>query len=58
VKANPGLKTSEIAVTCDSRRLSEARICTSKDFGFRDCAQIDRSACHRDRLVMPPVRGS
>jgi len=29
----------------------------SKDFGFRDCAEIDRRACRRDRLVMPPVRG-
>ncbi|HTS42315.1 MAG TPA: ribonuclease T2 [Xanthobacteraceae bacterium] len=57
VKANPGLKPAGISVTCDSRRLSEVRICLSKDFGFRDCAEIDRRACRRDRLVMPPVRG-
>src|SRR2546425_3801725 len=32
VKVNPGLTRTSIAVTCDSRRLSEVRICMSKDF--------------------------
>ena len=58
VKANPGLKPGGIAVTCDSRRLHEVRICMGKDINFRDCVEIDRRACRRDRLVMPPVRGS
>ena len=58
VKANPGLTPAGIAVTCDSRRLSEVRICMSKDFGFRGCAEIDRRSCRPDRVVMPPVRGS
>jgi ribonuclease T2 len=57
VEANPGLTRTGIAVTCDSRRLHEVRICMSKDLGFRDCADIDRRACRRDRLVMPPMRG-
>ena len=57
VKFNPGLKSSGIAVTCDSRRLSEVRICLNKDFGFRDCLEINRRACRRDKLVMPPLRG-
>jgi len=57
VKANPGLSRTAIAVRCDSRRLNEVRICMSKEFGFRDCAEIDRRACRRDKLVMPPVRG-
>jgi ribonuclease T2 len=56
-KANPGLSRSAIAVTCDSTRLSEVRICMSKDLKFRDCAEIDRRACGRERLIMPPVRG-
>ena len=56
-KANPGLSRSAIAVTCDSTRLSEVRICMSKDLKFRDCAEIDRRACRRERLIMPPVRG-
>jgi len=57
VKANPGLSSSAIAVTCDSRRLSEVRICMSRDLQFRACEEIDRRACRRDRMVMPPVRG-
>jgi ribonuclease T2 len=58
VEANPGLTRSAIAVTCDSRRLHEVRICLSKDLRFRDCAEIDRRACRRERLVMPPLRGA
>ena len=57
VEANPGLSRKGIAVTCDSRRLHEVRICLSKDLRFRDCEEIDRRACRRDRLVMPPMRG-
>jgi ribonuclease T2 len=57
VKANPGLSAASIAVTCDSRRLSEVRVCMSKDLQFRACEEVDRRACRRDKLVMPPVRG-
>jgi ribonuclease T2 len=56
VKANPGLTSDAISVTCDSRRLSEVRICVSKDFRFRSCPEIDARACRRDKVVMPPVR--
>lgn len=57
VKANPGMSPSAVAVTCDRKRLSEVRICMSKDLQFRACEEIDRRACRRDKLVMPPVRG-
>ncbi len=57
VKVNPGLTRDAIAVTCDSRRLGEVRICLGKDFRFRPCPEIDARACRRDKLVMPPVRG-
>ncbi|MGY3440306.1 MULTISPECIES: ribonuclease T2 family protein [unclassified Bradyrhizobium] len=57
IKANPGLSNSAISVTCDSRRLSEVRICLSKDLQFRSCEEIDRRACRRDQVLMPPVRG-
>lgn len=57
VKANPGLTRGAIAVDCDRRHLREIRVCMTKEFGFRDCAEIDRKACRRDKLVMPPVRG-
>jgi ribonuclease T2 len=57
IKINPGLSSSAISVTCSSRRLSEVRICLSKDMQFRACEEIERRACRRDEVVMPPVRG-
>jgi ribonuclease T2 len=57
IKANPGLSSAAIAVTCDSTRLSEVRICMNKDLQFRACEEIDRRACRRDQVVMPPMRG-
>jgi ribonuclease T2 len=57
IKVNPGLSGSAIAVTCERNRLSEVRICLSKDLQFRACEEIDRRACRRDSVVMPPMRG-
>jgi len=57
IKANPGLSRAAISVTCGSPRLGEVRVCMSKDLRFRDCAELDRRACRRDKLIMPPVRG-
>jgi ribonuclease T2 len=57
VKVNFGLTRDAIAVTCDSRRLGEVRICLGKDFRFRACPEIDARACRREKVVMPPVRG-
>jgi len=58
VKVNPGMTRAGISVACDSRRLNEVRICMSRDLKFQDCAEVDRRACRRDKLVMPPVRRS
>ena len=30
----------------------------SKELAFRDCEDLDRRACRRDKIVMPPVRGA
>ncbi len=57
VKANPGLTTAGIAVTCNRTRLSEVRVCLSKDLQFRSCEEIDRRGCRRDQVSMPPMRG-
>jgi ribonuclease T2 len=57
VKINPGLSPSAIAVTCDKTRLSEVRICMSKDLQFRACDEIDRRACRSEQVEMPPMRG-
>src|SRR5450755_3637267 len=57
IKVNPGLSTSAISVTCNKSRLSEVRICMSKELQFRSCEEIDRRACRRDQVEMPPMRG-
>jgi ribonuclease T2 len=57
VKANPGASAAGVAVTCSGRRLSEVRICMTKDLHFRECPEQRRGACRRDQVVMPPVRG-
>jgi ribonuclease T2 len=57
VKANPGLSASGMAVECDKKRLTEIRICLSKDLQFRDCPEIAQRTCRREQLLMPPLRG-
>jgi ribonuclease T2 len=57
VKANSGLATSGIAVDCDRRRLTEVRLCLTKELTFRDCPEIVRRNCKRDQVLMPPARG-
>jgi ribonuclease T2 len=57
VKANPGLTGAGISVGCSAKRLREVRICMSKEFGFRECPEVDRRSCRREKLLMPPVRG-
>lgn len=57
IKANPGLSEAAIAVTCDRTRLSEVRICMTKSLQFRACDEIDRRACRRGTVSMPPMRG-
>ena len=57
IKANPGLTQSGIAVECSRSRMSEVRLCLSKDLKFRDCPEVAKRSCRRDQLIMPPVRG-
>ena len=62
IKANPGLTPAAIAIGCDSKRLTEVRLCLAKDLSkdvqFHDCGDIAKRACRRDQVVMPPVRGN
>jgi len=57
LKANPGLTRASLSVACDSKRLTEVRICMTKEFAFRDCADVVRRTCRRDNLAMPAMRG-
>ena len=56
IKANAGLSAGSMAVECDKKRLTEVRICLSKELQFRDCSEVARRSCRRDQLVMPPMR--
>jgi ribonuclease T2 len=58
IRANSGLAHDDLAVECDKRRLTEVRICLSRDLQFRPCPQVARRSCRRDQILMPPVRGS
>jgi ribonuclease T2 len=55
--ANPTLGREDIAVACDGKRLTEVRICMTKDFGFRKCPAAMHRSCRVDKVVMPAVRG-
>lgn len=57
LKANPQLERGAINVSCDGRRLTEVRICMTKELNFRACPEMARYSCRRDRIVMPAVRG-
>jgi len=57
INANAGLSRGAIAIGCARKRLTEVRICLSKDLQFRDCPEIVKRSCRRDQLVMPPTRG-
>ena len=57
LKANPGLTRASIAVSCDSKRLTEVRICIGKDMQFHDCTEVGQRSCRREQIVMPPLRG-
>jgi ribonuclease T2 len=57
ITANPGLSRDAIAIGCARRRLTEVRLCLSKDLQFRDCPEIAKRSCRRGQLIMPPTRG-
>ncbi|MEJ2435772.1 MAG: ribonuclease T2 [Pseudolabrys sp.] len=58
VKANAGLTRAAMAVACNRKRLTEVRLCLSKDFGFHACPDVASHGCKRDKILMPAVRGS
>ncbi|WP_246660443.1 ribonuclease T [Nitratireductor sp. XY-223] len=56
LQSNPGLAEDHVAVTCDRRRLREVRICLTTDLKYRSCPEVDRRACQRPSIVLPPAR--
>src|SRR5438309_9989490 len=57
VQANAGMARTTVTVACDRKRLREVRVCLTQELGFRECPEVERRTCRRDKLVMPPVRG-
>jgi ribonuclease T2 len=52
-RANPGLDRDELAVECEDGRLSEVRICLTRDLRFRSCGEIDRRGCRAADVHVP-----
>jgi ribonuclease T2 len=59
LKANPALKPEMVSIACHRTRLSELRICFSRDEKLQPCGvnETQRKLCSSDKVVMPPVRG-
>jgi len=58
VKINPGLTRADMAVACDKTRLTEVRLCLTKDFSFHACPDVARRTCTRDKVAMPAMRSA
>ncbi|MCZ4089759.1 ribonuclease T2 family protein [Sinorhizobium psoraleae] len=52
---NPGMTPETVAVTCEARLLEEIRICFDKTLKFRACPEVDRQACRRGEVSLPPA---
>jgi ribonuclease T2 len=59
LKANPSLKPEMVSIVCRGARLSELRICFSRNEKLQACGvnETQRKLCNSSRIVMPPVRG-
>jgi ribonuclease T2 len=60
LSANPGLEPDMIAVTCGDNRLSDVRICMTKDGRPRRCSAsaLPRARCRAGKMHVPPVRST
>jgi ribonuclease T2 len=61
LKTNAWMKHEGVSIACGrNRRLSELRICLTRELEPRDCGpnETQRRLCSLDRIVMPPVRGA
>ncbi len=58
LEANPELKPEMISIVCRRGRISELRICFSRDQRLRACGSNENQArlCSAEKVTMPPVR--
>jgi ribonuclease T2 len=58
VNANPGLSQANVSISCDAKRLTEVRVCLTKDLQFHECAaDMAEHSCRREQIVIPPLGG-
>lgn len=55
IAQNPGMTNDAVAVTCEGSRLEEIRICFDTSLNFRSCPAVDRQACRKDSVSLPPA---
>ncbi|MBA3908521.1 MAG: ribonuclease T [Rhodobacter sp.] len=56
LEANPSLSRDQITITCKGGLIQEARICLTKDLGFRRCGEDTIRDCRLQDAVLEPVR--
>lgn len=58
LQANPSLKPDMISVVCNGSRLTELRICFSRDEKLQTCGDNEAQSklCASPKVVLPPVR--
>lgn len=58
LKANPGMTSDMITITCQADRIQEARICLTRKLELRECGPDIRRDCALSDAVMEPVLGA
>ncbi len=56
LEANPALEPDMITVTCKQRRISEARLCLTRDLEPRRCGADVIRDCEMDDALFAPIR--
>jgi ribonuclease T2 len=54
VKANPGLRSQNLAVSCGNNYLTGVSVCLTKSLQPADCRSL--RSCRANNIRIPPVR--
>jgi len=54
--ANPGLAEDGMSIQCRQGRLTEVRICLTRDLQFRDCFEVDDDTCRSRTIAVPTAQ--
>ena len=56
LRENPTLTADQITITCKEGYIQEARICLTRDLGFRECGMDVRRDCALSSAQFDPIR--